>query len=229
MTRLEWNYEWTPHSTTRVLYKRARCGRLRYLLLSANKIPVQRFAHVLIRLSLWRRHFLGSITSWLTIQKVVPSIVRYLPTFSFISNSTCALTSFLLILFPIIHLVFPTILAVATFYSTNNNVLYFFFFRSFKGFFSSLSILFDFSKRKKKYNYIQMTVALLIIRWQKVLARSWLEIWLWKNRANVFFRKIGRSDTFCISNNSLLIQLNLSIVSVIYPSWSEYFVRSILE
>lgn len=151
MTRLEWNYEWTPHSTTRVLYKRARCGRLRYLLLSANKIPVQRFAHVLIRLSLWRRHFLGSITSWLTIQKVVPSIVRYLyPTFSFISNSTCALTSFLLILFPIIHLVFPTILAVATFYSTNNNVLYFFFFRSFKGFFSSLSILFDFSKRKKK-------------------------------------------------------------------------------
>lgn len=101
----------------------------------------------------------------------MPSIVRYLPTFSFISNSTCALTSFLLILFPIIHLVFPTILAVATFYSTNNNVLYFFF-RSFKGFFSSLSILFDFSKRKKKYNYIQMTVALLIIRWQKVLARS---------------------------------------------------------
>lgn len=149
MTRLEWNYEWTPHSTTRVLYKRARCGRLRYLLLSANKIPVQRFAHVLIRLSLWRRHFLGSITSWLTIQKVVPSIVRYLPTFSFISNSTCALTSFLLILFPIIHLVFPTILAVATFYSTNNNVLYFFFFVRLKDSFHLFRFSSIFLKEKK--------------------------------------------------------------------------------
>lgn len=33
MTRLEWNYEWTPHST-RVLYNRAPCGRPP---LSANK------------------------------------------------------------------------------------------------------------------------------------------------------------------------------------------------
>lgn len=126
----------------------------------------------------------------------------------------------------------PSLLAIATFYPTND--ILFFFFRFFSPFKDKDSFdLFRFSsiflKKKKKrivgcattITYIQMTVALLIIRWQKVVARSWLEIWL-ENTTNVFFRKIGRADAFCISNNSLLIQLNFSIVSVIYPSWSEY-------
>lgn len=78
MTRLEWNYEWTPHSS-RVLYKRARCGRLRRLLLSANKIPLRWLARVLIRLSLWRRLFLGIVGSACTHRQFRPLFdrVRY--------------------------------------------------------------------------------------------------------------------------------------------------------
>lgn len=233
MTRLEWNYEWTPHSS-RVLYKRARCGRLRRLLLSANKIPLRWLARVLIRLSLWRRLFLGnSVGSACTHRQFRPLFdrVRYRQHFCLSLYLTYSDIIPVMILFP---MWFTSLVISYCNFLPNQWHSFFFFFRFFSPFKDKDSFdLFRFSsiflKKKKKrivgcattITYIQMTVALLIIRWQKVVARSWLEIWL-ENTTNVFFRKIGRADAFCISNNSLLIQLNFSIVSVIYPSWSEY-------
>lgn len=65
---LDWSGTMNEHR--RVLYKRARCGRLRRLLLSANKIPLRWLARVLIRLSLDAGFFLEIVVPIATFQTV---------------------------------------------------------------------------------------------------------------------------------------------------------------
>lgn len=152
MTRLEWNYEWTPHSS-RVLYKRARCGRLRRLLLSANKIPLRWLARVLIRLSLWRRLFLGnSVGSACTHRQFRPLLIALDIANIFVYRTWHILTSFLLWFYFRCDSL-PSLLAITTFYPTND--ILFFFFRFFSPFKDKDSFdLFRFSsiflKKKKK-------------------------------------------------------------------------------
>lgn len=127
MTRLEWNYEWTPHSS-RVLYKRARCGRLRRLLLSANKIPLRWLARVLIRLSLWRRLFLGnSVGSACTHRQFRPLFdrVRYRQHFCLSLYLTYSDIIPVMILFPMWFTSLVISNFIATFYPTND-ILFFF-------------------------------------------------------------------------------------------------------
>lgn len=154
MTRLEWNYEWTPHSS-RVLYKRARCGHLRRLLLSANKIPLRWLARVLIRLSLWRRLFLGnSVGSACTHRQFRPLFdrVRYRQHFCLSLYLTYSDIIPVMILFP---MWFTSLVISYCNFLPNQWHSFFFFFRFFSPFKDKDSFdLFRFSsiflKKKKK-------------------------------------------------------------------------------